>query len=310
MPSTPLSRSVPNIVDVVTLQGEHASAGAAPDLLIEVPHGATSTADFEALAAELVSELPEGLIDFFYVNTDVGAFELALVIAERLVELRPGRTVEVVRCRIPRTFIDCNRRIDADPEAFREGRVTPGVMPWIKAPADRELLRRRYEAYIAEVRAAVARLRPGAAVLPLHTYSPYSVDVEVDEDIVANIRRAYRPEVVKGWPVRPELDVISRDMEGRDHAPVAVVEALRARAASWGWAVGDSATYPMHPSTMAWDHVIAHPGLALCLEVRRDLLAEPFDPFTEMHIGPDKLDRLASLIAAAIADWGHAGDAP
>ncbi|MEL6178029.1 MAG: hypothetical protein AAFS10_03705 [Myxococcota bacterium] len=308
MPSTPSPRSIPNIVDIHTIRSEAASEDAAPDLLIEVPHGATATADFEALAAQLVSPLPGDLVDFFHVNTDVGAFELAIATAQHLTTQRPYRTVVIVRCRIPRTFIDCNRRIGAKPEAFAEGRVTPGLMPWITAPHDHHLLRQRYEAYIATVRGTTARLRPGAGVLLLHTYAPYSVAVEaVDANIAANMRRAYQPDTVETWPRRPELDVISRDIEGRDHAPTAVVDALRTGVAPLGWTVGDSVTYPMHPSTMAWDHVIARPGLTLCLEVRRDLLADPFDPFAEMHIGTDKLDRLAAPLAAAIADWGYSG---
>ena len=54
---------------------------------------------------------------------------------------------------------------------------------------------------------------------------------------------------------------------------------------------------------MAWDHVMAHPGRTLCLEVRRDLLADPFEPFAEMHISPDLVDRLAGPIATALARW-------
>ena len=45
------------------------------------------------------------------------------------------------------------------------------------------------------------------------------------------------------------------------------------------------------------------PGRTLCLEVRRDLLADPFEPFAEMHIGPTLVGRLAGPIAAALARW-------
>jgi len=289
-------QSIPDVLDATIVHG--ASGGDAPDLVIEIPHGATRTEDFTRLAARLASPLPDNLVDFFHVNTDAGAPELALAIAERLVVADPARSVCLLRCRIPRTFIDCNRRMDASPDEFRAGKVTPGLMPWIVAPEDRTLLRGLYDRYVAAVRDAIARLTPDGALLLLHSYAPRSVDVEVDADIVSNLRRAYRPEVEPTWPLRPELDVIARAADGTDHAPRAVVDALRAGVPEF--TVGDSATYPLHPSTLAWHHVVERPGRAVCIEVRRDLLADPFEPFAEMRIGPAKLARLAPVFVTAL----------
>jgi hypothetical protein len=56
----------------------------------------------------------------------------------------------------------------------------------------------------------------------------------------------------------------------------------------------------MHPSTQAWEHVMALPGRAVCIEVRRDLLADPFQPFAQMRIAPAKVDRLAGPIAKVL----------
>lgn len=304
MPPNQIPCSSPHIADVVVVRGDATAPHAAPDLLIEVPHGATATADFDALAAELEGPLPDGLVDFFHVNTDVGAFDLAVATAEQLVAEVTDRCVLIVRSRIPRTFIDCNRRIDADPAEFQKGGVTPGAMPWVNSAADRALLRGRYDDYMATVQAACDALRPGAATLLLHTYAPRTVGVTVDSDIVANLRHAYRVDVVETWPLRPELDVISRDEDGHSHAPGRVVDALRANVAALHWKVGDSATYPMHPSARAWDHVIARPGRVLCLEVRRDLLADPFDPFVQMRISASKVARVATPLAGAIGAWG------
>ena len=291
--------SIPDVLDAKLVRG--ASAGDTPDLVIEIPHGATHTEDFVRLAARLASPLPADLVDFFHVNTDAGAPELALAIAERFVAAEPVRSALVLRCRIPRTFIDCNRRMDASPEEFRAGKVTPGLMPWITAPADRALLRGLYDRYVAAVTMAMASLAPAGAILLLHTYAPRSVDVAVDEQIVVNLRHAYRPEVEPTWPLRPELDVIARAVDGTDHAPHAVIDALRA--ALPGVTIGDSATYPLHPSTLAWHHVVEHPGRAVCIEVRRDLLAEPFEPFAQMTIGAAKVARLAPAFVAALRAW-------
>lgn len=295
--------SIPDVVDVQVMRGSRAAADAPPDLVIEIPHGATATADFTALAARLTSPLPDGLADFFHVNTDAGAPELGLALARRFVDDSPTRVAAVLRCRIPRTFIDCNRRIDAAPEDFKAGKVTPGLMPWITTDADRELLRARYDRYVAAVREAIALLPATGALLMLHTYAPRTVDVEVDHDIGPKLRRAYQPEVEATWPLRPEIDVISRALDGTSYAPAAVVEALRAELSAVGLAVADSATYPLHPSTLAWDHVQARPGRALCVEVRRDLLADPFVPFEQMTIGATKVDRLVGPFVHALRRW-------
>lgn len=294
--------SIDGVLDAEVIRGADAAA-AAPSLLIEIPHGATRTRDFDALAARLTSPLPDGLVDFFHVNTDVGAPELARAIALRLVAAHPARAAAIVRCRIPRTFIDCNRRLDASAADFKAGKVTPGLMPWITTEGDRALLRELHQAYVAAVTAADAALAADGAVLLLHSYAPRTVDVEVDEQIVASLRAAYAPDVEPTWPLRPELDVIGRAVDGAELAPAAVVAALKAELAAVGLTAADSATYPLHPSTLAWDHVVRRPGRALCLEVRRDLLADPFTPFAEMTIGAAQVARLAGAIAPALARW-------
>lgn len=293
--------SIPGIVEVEVFRG--AAAGLVPDLVIEIPHGATRDADYLALERRLTSPLPASLIDFFRVNTDAGAPELGAAVARKLVAADATQHVLVLRCLVPRTFIDCNRRIDASPEEFREGRVTPGLMPWIVTAEDRALLRERYEGYVGAVRRASSGLGPRGAMLMLHTYAPRSVDVEVDADIVASMRRAYEPGMVETWPLRPDVDVIGRDIDGASLAPAAVVEALRESFGAMGLMIGDSATYPLHPSTLAWEHVLAHPGRALCIEFRRDLLADPFDPFAEMRISSAQVERLAEPLALALRRW-------
>jgi predicted N-formylglutamate amidohydrolase len=295
--------SVGGIADIVVLRGAGARLDAPLDLVIEIPHGATQTEDFTSLAAQLTSPLPEGLVDFFHVNTDAGAPELGSATARHLVAAAPARSVAIVRCRIPRTFIDCNRRVDASAADFKAGKVTPGLMPWITSPEDRALLRAAYDRYLAVVADAASELASDGAMLLLHTYAPRTVDVEVDLSIVQSLRAAYQPAVEPTWPLRPELDVISKAPGGTNHAPAGVVEALRLGMAAQDLTVADGVTYPLHPSTLAYDHVMARPGRALCLEVRRDLLADPFEPFAQMRIAPAKVDRLAVPLAAALLRW-------
>jgi hypothetical protein len=49
--------------------------------------------------------------------------------------------------------------------------------------------------------------------------------------------------------------------------------------------------------------VQARPGRALCVEVRRDLLADPFVPFAQMTIGAAKVDRLVGPFVNALRRW-------
>src|SRR6478752_1623726 len=98
---------VPGVLAFTEVRGPRASGP--PSLLLEVPHGATRTADFERVRQRLKGALPPGLGDFFHVNTDVGAPELAEAIARRYVADHPERAALVLRCLVPRTFIDCNR---------------------------------------------------------------------------------------------------------------------------------------------------------------------------------------------------------
>jgi len=296
-------QSIATIVDLEIIRGVRAGEDAPLDLVIEIPHGATRTEDFTALAARLTSPLPDALVEFFHVNTDAGAPELGVETARQLVAADPVRSVAIVRCRIPRTFIDCNRRVDASPDDFKAGKVTPGLMPWITSPEDRALLRAAYERYVAAVHGATAQLAADGAMLLLHTYAPRTVGVEVDLDIVHSLRAAYQPAALEAWPLRPAIDVIGKALDGTSHAPAAVVEALRRGMAVLDVAVADGSTYPLHPSTLAYDHVMARPGRALCLEVRRDLLADPWEPFAQMRISPVKVARLAVPLADALRSW-------
>lgn len=293
--------SLPGVYELFEIAGHAASPERAPDLFIEIPHGATCREDYTALEVQLRSALPPDLIDFFFVNTDAGAPELGEALARRLVALDPTKKVRILRARVPRTFIDLNRVLDASPESYREGKVTPGIPPWIRDPEDQELLRGLLAAYAAESFASCDEIcGAGGLVLMLHTYAPRSVDVQVDEDIVPALHRAYSPEIVHTWPLRPEVDIIGRDLEGRLLAPEALVDALVAACRRVDLDATVGGTYPLHPSTAGYHLAVRHPGRALCVEVRRDLLADPFTPFDEMVMGEEKVARVAGALVEAL----------
>jgi hypothetical protein len=294
-------RSIPDVVDVLELGG-----GDGPALVIEVPHGATGDWEFNVVASQLRGAIPDDLIAFFHVNTDAGAAELGLAIGQRvLAAAAPDSAagpafsrVLIVRCRIPRTFVDCNRVLGASGAAYRAGGVTPGVAPWITDEADHDTLLARYVAYQTVAQAAIdVACAAGGRALLLHTYAPRSVDVQVSLDIVRDLRAAYaNPEQ---WPLRPEIDVIHRDPDGVATLTPAGLAALGVALTDAGYLYAEGETYPLHPVTMAHAHVTRHPGQVACLEVRRDLLTEQFVPFWQVQVDPLRVSR----VAAPLARW-------
>lgn len=297
--------SLSGVLDVRLVRGARAPAGALPDVLFEVPHGATTSADFDALAAALHGPFPPDLRSFYFVNTDVGAPELALAAAERVTRDDPSRTALVLRCRIPRTFVDCNRRIDADarPQASAAGQMTPGLPPYVSDARDVALLvEQRYRPYREAVSAAFdAVCGAGGTGLMVHTYAPRSVDVPVDERIVESLRAAYAPGQRERWPLRPEVDLISTTPDGRMLADAGLVERAARAFGALGLCVARNEAYPLHPSSLACTFAERHPGRTLCFEVRRDLLLEEFTPFVELHVDAARAERLAGALAQALA---------
>ena len=294
-------RSIPDVCEVVLARG--AQAGERPELLLEVPHGATRAADFERLRAALRGNFPEDLREFFFVNTDVGAPEVALRVAERVVAADPRRCAAVIRCLLPRTFVDCNRVLDAQtvPRASAAGELTPGVHAWVRDPADLELLLARHGAYRALVEGACERVcTQGGVAVMVHTYAPRSVEVPVDERIVEHLRAAYAPERFESWPLRAPVDLIVDTPEGTRLASNNLVERVRAGFAAAGLEVVLNGAYSLHPETLAGVLARRHRGQTLCLELRRDLLVHAFTPFQEMQVDPVKVERIAAPLAAAL----------
>ncbi len=272
--------------------------GATPRVLIEVPHGATSRAEFDAIRGRLRGTLPAELESFFHVNTDEGAPELAFAVAARLAAR--GIPALVLRCRIPRTFVDVNRVVEGEVA----GGMTAGIPTYVTDAADRRLLLDLHARYTAEAEAAYAAVlgHQGALALQVHTYAPRAVGVEVDDEIVPALRRAYRPKVYSNWTERPPVDLITATAEGEVLASPALVSAVRMRMGEIGVEVTENASYHLHPATTGARHARKWPGRVLCLEVRRDLLGTPWRPFVESKIGPRKAAPFARALARAIED--------
>jgi hypothetical protein len=118
-------RPIPDVCDVEVIRSPGADPEATPDLVFEIPHGATRGRHYEALRARLKSPLPDRLEEFFFINTDVGAHECAEEAARQfvapanypcLVEMLgrddlsrinagPPRQVLLIRGLVPRTFM-------------------------------------------------------------------------------------------------------------------------------------------------------------------------------------------------------------
>ena len=295
--------SIADVCDVALVRGAAEADEAAPSLLVEIPHGATRAVHFATLRARLRGPFPDDLDAFFFVNTDVGAPEVAVRLAERIVAAAPHATALVVRCLIPRTFIDCNRVIDAAtrPAASAAGSMTPGVASYVHDAADFGVLFERYSAYRdVATRAHELVCGTGGTAVQMHSYAPRSIDVPVDEKIVERLRAAYEPGVVGTWPLRAEVDLISRTPDGTRVADGALVARIQASLDRAGIRHAESEAYALHPSTLGAVFAARWPRRTICIEMRRDLLVREFTPFQEMEIDPAKADRMAAAFAEAL----------
>ncbi len=299
--------SVENVCEVERFATPGADPSAPPDLLIEVPHGATRRRHFSAIRRLLSGDLPPDLEDFFFVNTDVGSAEVARKVAERVVRPAaaagleaPPRTVLVLRCLIPRTFIDANRVLEGDSSA----EMTPPVPEYVRERRDVELLTSLYARYHAVADRAYELVcgAGGLAFVP-HTYAPKAISVDsFDEGIGKALRRAYEPERYQTWPTRPAVDLLTATPDGVELAPRQLIAAIRRGYAKVGISAAENASYHLHPATMAYRYSTRYPGQVLCLEIARDLLADPFSPFEEMRIGAHKVAAMSAPIAAAFVE--------
>lgn len=274
---------------------------AAPTLLVELPHGATRTADYEATRARLRGTLPDNLEAFFYVNTDIGTPECAQWLAESLAVEGVGSLV--LRCLVPRTFIDCNRVVAGSKQGVVVDGLTPAVAAYIEDPDDQALLGELHASYHALTERAYGRLcGAGGLALQLHSYAPRSVGIDrIDGEIVAALRRAYEPEVYETWPERPAVDLICADSEGTMWSSRELVGAVQAEYAAINVDARENATYKLHPATMGYQYARAYPRQVLCVELNRGLLAEPFVPFGESPISPANVERMTRPLAAALS---------
>lgn len=294
-------RSIAGVCDAALVRGARSDGRAS--LLLEVPHGATRAADFSTLRAELAGDYPADLEAFFCVNTDVGAPEVAQRVAEIVVATDPTRACLVLRCLIPRTFVDCNRDIDPTTlaRATKAGEMTAGLHAWVRDPRDRTLLLERYAQYRALVTRAYDEVcGAGGRALMVHSYAPRSVDVEIDDRVVESLRAAYAPDRVGTWPMRASVDLIVDTPEGERLADAAMAAAARREYAAAGFDVVENGAYALHPVSLAHVFARAHPGRTLCLELRRDLLVREFTPFDEMHADPARIERAAAPLARAV----------
>ncbi len=304
--------STENVCEVRSFASPGADPSAAPDLLIEVPHGATRKRHFQAIRRPLVGDLPPDLVDFFFVNTDVGSPEVAREVAERIV--RPPaaagtgaapRSVLVLRCLIPRTFIDTNRML----EGGAPGELSPAVFEYVREPRDVERLVALYGRYRAVAdRAYEWVCGAGGLAFTPHTYAPRAISINsFDEGIGKALRRAYEPERYATWPTRPPVDLLTATPDGVELAPPRLAAAIRANYRAIGIAAAENESYQLHPASQGYCYSARYPGQVLCLEIARDLLADPFSPFEEMRISERKVAAMSAPIAAAlVAEWDFA----
>ena len=134
----------------------------------------------------------------------------------------------------------------------------------------------------------------------LHTYAPRTVNLGlIRDDIVTAMRRAYEPDVYEDWPLRPEVDLITETPEGVRLGDEAWLRRVRRGVRGDRRVGGGERRLSLIPDTMGRIYAERYPGRLLCVEIRRDLLADPYDPFVEMKISAEKALRMAGPLAAS-----------
>lgn len=294
-----LLSSIEHVVHVEVLRGKDAPEEALPDLLVEVPHGADERAHYDVWRARLVGDLPDDLDAFFHINTDVGAWDYGKRTAEAILERSPSRAALLVRSLLPRTFIDCNRPASFTGGDLQAGGLTAGIPSYVRGDADRALLLEAHKQYVAVAEAAYALVCGGGGLaLTPHTYGPRSLGIDaVDDDIVHKLEWACAPEHEHTWPLRAEIDLLTRDGDGIELSIPGAEAALLDAFAKAGFQPKANDTYYLHPSSLGHTWSTAHLGRVLSLEVRRDLLVEQWKPFDEMRAVPEKSERVAAVLA-------------
>ena len=295
--------------ELATLEGvcelTHFAPSGTPSgyLLIDIPHGATRRADYDAVAARMKGELPAQLDHFFSVNTDIGAPEAGAWLGETL----SGKGVYVVlaRCLIPRTFIDTNRIVvERASDGRLVGGMTPAVPGYINHPEDVAWLEMQHTSHARLVNRAYQIIcgELGGLSLQLHSYAPKSVDISrTDAQIVEALHEAYLPEAYAKWPERPPVDFICTTPDGSFTAAPHLVAAAKQAFAEAGITAAENGTYHLHPISMGYLYAKQYPIQVLCVELNRGLLADPFVPFGVSPINPSKVAALAAPLAAALS---------
>lgn len=311
--------SIPDVLEIWEISGPEADRDT-PDLLIELPHGATKGQHLQRAKA-FTKDYPGDRYDkFFYANTDQGSPEYGLHLAESLcnptwveqqrahlpsdfVKLLTARAAKmrvlIVRALLPRTVVDVNRvwQLNTD---FQAANLTGVVGPYVTDQAELEALHELYCQYQDTVDRAHAWVcGNGGLVFNLHTYAPISVGVPKDADIVDVLESAYEPQNYGRYPKRPEIQLITATPSGEMLAPLRLVDEMVARFQAAGFEVAENDPFNMHPAAACSQRAAQYPGRVLVLEVSRKLLAEPFNPFVEMNIAPDKVARIVKPIALA-----------
>ena len=308
--------SLPDICEVYQFAGPR--AGEQPTVFIELPHGATTLAHLDRAKARTRIYDPR-YDSFFLANTDQGSPEYAHRLARWMTDPEAAATlagaddqlaqayrrlaehtrVLVVRALLPRTIVDVNRVWEMNEEQRKQARLTGVHAPFIPEE-DLPGIRQAHRHYnLTAARAYDLVCGSGGHAFNLHTYAPISVNIVEGEHIVDTLQRAYLPENVGSFPRRPAVELITAPPEAPSLAPAELVTLLKRSYAEIGIEAVENDPFPLHPLTSCHDHAQRHPGKILIMEISRDLLAEPFDPFIEMFIDPARVERMTRPIAAA-----------
>ena len=318
-------QSVEGICDVFRFTSGAPLSDPPVPLFIELPHGATELKHLHDLKPRVRQYTDDRYDDFFMVNTDQGSPEYAFYLAgaltdptlvdrlgdrlnaaqrSRLREIQHRLDIVVLRSLLPRTIVDVNRQWVIDESVRKAANLTGTTASFIDDEADLTMLHELYDAYQQQARRGYAfACENGGFAFNLHTYAPISVSLVEGEYIVDTLHRAYRPEQFATYAYRPAVELITTPPDGSILAPPRLVEWVLAAYRAQDIEITCDDPYPLHPAATGYHHCERYPHRILSMEIRRDLLAESFEPFAIWPVSPTKLAHMTDPLVEGVAGF-------
>ncbi len=312
--------SLPDICEVVVVNGPEVTEKTRPTLLFEIPHGATELSHLEAVCGLLGCDV-EVCARTFWGMTDQGVFAYSHRLAqfitdpawvehnchafftqaqqERAQAQSSRRQVVLLRGILPRNLVDLNRAWLLQTQGERKFTGVLGDV--VREAGTTQQAKALYDAYQAlSDRAHADVCGRGGYAFQLHTYAPISVPVPQEKTVEEALEHAYRPEHYDTFPKRPIGQLITGRPDAEPLTERALVQRIQDMYARVALEIPENSPFALDPVLAPDARMHNHAGRVVGFELSRGALSPRFWPFAKMEVDPDKVDALVTPLAQAI----------